>query len=116
MPTPTAQLSALTANESAKSAPSLGHNAVQPFDGVTVQAEKADKAASVNRQQGPVATGSSSQPQLAPLSYTDSIKRYVARQPLQSASLAAAAGALAMLLLRTQWTRRTGSRKGMQGR
>lgn len=48
---------------------------------------------------------------LTPSFYTDAIKRQVAEQPLRSALLAAAAGALAMLLIRTQLTKRAEVRK-----
>jgi hypothetical protein len=43
--------------------------------------------------------------------YTEAIKREVADQPLRSALLAVAAGALAMLLIRTQLTKRAEVRK-----
>lgn len=42
--------------------------------------------------------------------YTEAIKREVADQPLRSALLAVAAGALAMLLIRTQLTKRARAR------
>jgi hypothetical protein len=48
---------------------------------------------------------------LAPSFYTDAIKRQVADQPLLSTLLAVAAGALAMLLIRTQLTKRAEVRK-----
>jgi hypothetical protein len=51
---------------------------------------------------------------LVPSHYTSAIKRYVADQPLRSAFYAAAAGALGMLLIRFQLTKRTGSKKWMR--
>lgn len=42
---------------------------------------------------------------------TDAFKRHVADQPLRSALLAVAAGALAMLLIRAQLTKRAETRK-----
>ncbi|MBT9476006.1 hypothetical protein [Polaromonas sp.] len=48
---------------------------------------------------------------LTPSFYTDAIKRQVADQPWRSTLLAAAAGALAMLLIRTQLTKRAEIRK-----
>jgi hypothetical protein len=51
---------------------------------------------------------------LVPSHYTSLIKRYIADQPLRSAFLAAAAGALGMLLIRFQLTKSTGSKKWMR--
>jgi hypothetical protein len=48
---------------------------------------------------------------LASSFYTDAIKRQVADQPLRSALLAVAAGALATLIIRTQLTKRAEVRK-----
>ncbi len=117
MPIPTAQLSSLATAAPGSFGQRLENGELHSAaEGISQQTGVESNVALTGRQAGAHGASGSSRLHLAPSFHTDAIKRYVARQPLQSAAIAAAAGAVAMLLLRAQWTRHAESRKWSQGR